>query len=479
MGYNFRLSFDKEGPNMEHRKDIAIVGGGPGGYLAALRAAQLRKSVVLFEEDRVGGTCMNYGCIPTKYLLHQTKILKEVRETKTVTGAGGAALDWAAVQAGRQAVVDRLVKGIEFLLGKGGVEIVKGHARLEDKGRIAVETPEGLRTWTADAVILATGSRASALPFLKPNGAEVVTSTEALAFPEIPKSLLVIGAGAIGLEMGSIYRRLGTDVTILEILPGITPGSDKESATRLERALKKQGLKILTQMNIGTAETVPGLVTLKGTNVKTGAPFEVSAEKVLLAAGRRPNSENLAQQGLLKLDRGGTVEVNERLETGVPGVYAIGDLIGGKLLAHKAFHDAIVAVENAAGFRRVVDYRALPMAVFTDPEFASVGLTQEEAEGKGLKVRSGVFPLQASGRALTMDSLDGMVKILAAEDGRAIGAHIVAPAASEMIHEMALAVAKGITIEEIGGLIHIHPTLSETIGEAALKARNEALHILN
>ena len=223
---------------MDHRKDIAIIGGGPGGYLAALRAAQLGRKAVLFEEDRVGGTCMNYGCIPTKYLLHQTKVLKEVRETKTITGGAGVGLDWAAVQAGRQAVVDRLVRGIEFLLEKSGVEIVKGRARLEDAGRVVVETPDGPRTYHADAVILATGSRAAPLPFLAPNGAEVVTSTEALVFPEIPKSLLVIGAGAIGLEMGSIYRRLGTDVTILEILPGITPGSDRETAGRLAHTVK-------------------------------------------------------------------------------------------------------------------------------------------------------------------------------------------------------------------------------------------------
>jgi len=464
---------------MDHKKDIAIIGGGPGGYLAALRAPQLGRKAVLFEEDRVGGTCMNYGCIPTKYLLHQTKILKEVRETKTVVGGAGIGLDWAAVQTGRLAVVDRLVRGIEFLLEKGGVEIVKGRARLEEAGRVAVETPDGPKTYRADAVILATGSRSASLPFLAPNGAEVVTSTEALAFPEVPKSLLVIGAGAIGLEMGSIFKRLGTDVTVLEILPGIIPGSDRETAARLERTLKKQGLRILTQMSIAGADVVPGKVTLKGTCLKNSVPFEYSAERVLLAAGRRPNSEGLAADGMLTLGRGGFVAVNDRLETGIPGVYAIGDLIGGKLLAHKAYHDAIVAVENACGMNRTVDYRALPIAVFTDPEFASVGLTQEEADGKGIKVRAGVFPLQASGRALTMDSLDGMVKVLADGEDRIIGAHIVAPGASEMIHELALAVSRGSTLGEIGGLIHIHPTLSETIGEAALKARNEALHLLN
>ncbi len=464
---------------MDNKKDIAIIGGGPGGYVAALRAAQLGRKVVLFEEDRVGGTCMNYGCIPTKYLLHQTKILKEVRETRTVTGGAGVGLDWPAVQTGRQAVVDRLVRGVEFLLEKGKVEIIKGRARLEDAGRVTVETPDGPKTYQAGAVILATGSRAASLPFLSPNGTEVVTSTEALAFAEVPKSLLIIGAGAIGLEMGSIYRRLGTDVTVLEILPGITPGSDKETAIRLERALKKQGLKVLTQMSIADAHVTPGKVTLKGTSLKTSAPFEYSADRVLLAAGRKPNSAGLAPEGALKLGRGGYVEVNERLETGIPGVYAIGDLIGGKLLAHKAYHDGVVAVENACGMTRSVDYRALPMAVFTDPEFASVGLTQEEADAKGIKVRAGVFPLQASGRALTMDSTDGCVKVLADEKERIVGAHIVAPGASEMIHELALAVSREATLSEIGGLIHIHPTLSECIGEAALKAKNEALHLLN
>jgi dihydrolipoamide dehydrogenase len=232
-------------------------------------------------------------------------------------------------------------------------------------------------------------------------------------------------------------------------------------------------------MSISGAEVAPGKVTLKGTCLKNNAPFEFSAARVLLAVGRRPNSAGLAPAGMLTLGRGGFVAVNDRLETGTRGVYAIGDLVGGMLLAHKAYHDAIVAVENACGGNRKVDYRALPMAVFTDPEFAAVGLTQEDAEAKGIKVRAGVFPLQASGRALTMDSPDGCVKVLADEKDRIVGAHIVAPGASEMIHELALAVARQATLSEIGGLIHIHPTLSESIGEAALKARNEALHLLN
>ena len=465
---------------MAEKRDIVIIGGGPGGYLAAMRAAQLNKSVTLIDQDRVGGTCINYGCIPTKYLLHQTKVLKEVGGAKTLEGpVGEVRMNWAKVQQGRQAVVDQLVKGLVFLLEKGKVEIVKAPARLRADRSVVVRTAEGERVFEADKVIVATGSRAASLPFLKPDGRNVITSTEALELPKVPKSLLVIGAGAIGLEMGSIYRRLGTDVTVLEILPQILPGADRESVTRLERALKKQGLKISTEMRIDEAVLEEGAVTLKGLCLKTDAPFVYRAEKVLLSAGRKPNTADLFEgPPFLDMDRD-FIKVNTALETNVPGIYAVGDVIGGKLLAHKAYHDAIIAVENACGMSRTVDYAALPSAVFTEPEFASVGLTQEEAVAKGIKVKAGVFPLQASGRALTMDALDGLVKVMADESDRVIGAHVVAPGASDMIPVLTMAVAKGMTLKDLDSIIYIHPTLSEAIGEAALKANNEALHILN
>ena len=465
---------------MADQRDIVIVGGGPGGYLAAMRGAQLKKRITLVEADRIGGTCINYGCIPTKYLLHQTKILKEVAGTKTLEGpVGEVRLNWPKVQQGRQTVVDQLVKGLVFLLEKGKVEIVKGTARLAADRTVVVRTAEGERTLAADKIIVATGSRAASLPFLKPDGRTVITSTEALTLPEIPKSLLVIGAGAVGLEMGVVYRRLGTDVTVLEILPQILPGSDKESVTRLERALKKQGLKIMTEMRIEAAEVADGEVTLRGVGLKTNAPFEYKAEKVLLSAGRKPNTADLfAGEPFLETDRG-FIKVNPALETNVPGIYAIGDVIGGKLLAHKAYHDAIVAVENASGMSRTVDYAALPAAVFTEPEFATVGLTQEEAVAKGITVKSGVFPLQASGRAMTMEATDGLIKVLADESDKVIGAHVVAPGASEMMPVLTMAVARGLTLKELDRIIYIHPSLSEAIGEAALKANSEALHILN
>ncbi len=466
---------------MEDQRDIVIIGAGPGGYLAAMRGAQLKKTITLIDRDRVGGTCINYGCIPSKYLLHQTKILKEATGTKTLEGpVGDVRLNWAKVQQGRQAVVDQLVKGLVFLLEKGKVEIVKGPATLRPDKTITVATAAGERRIRADKVIVATGSRAAGLPFLKADGRAVITSTEALTLPEIPKSLLVVGAGAIGLEMGCVYKRLGTDVVVLEILPQILPGSDREAVSRLERALKKQGLKIFTEMKIESAEVAGCQVTLRGVGVKTNAPFEFTAEKVLLSAGRKPNTEDLFDgPAFLDMDRG-FIKVDPALETNVPGIYAIGDVVGGKLLAHKAYREAIVAVENAAGLSRTVDHTALPASVYTEPEFATVGLTQEEAAARGLRVKSGVFPLQASGRAMTMDATDGLVKVLADEaDDRVIGAHVVAPGASDLMPVLTMAVAKRMTLEELDSIVYIHPTLSEMIGEAALKADNRALHILN
>ncbi len=466
---------------MAEHKDIAILGGGPGGYVAALRAAQLRKSVVLFEADRVGGTCMNYGCIPTKTLLHETRQFHELKRQPRFTGpVADIGLDWAALQTRRQFVVDRLVTGLEFLLQRSRVAVVKGTARLLDGRTIVVRNDTGESRYEADRIILASGSRSADLPFLKPDGRLVLTSREALELPEVPRSLVVVGAGAIGLEMGAVYARLGTDVTVLEILPQILPGADREVAGRLERTLKKQGLKILTQMRIDEAAVTGGSVEFKGVNLKTGASFALRADKALLAAGRRPNSEGLTDPAeLVELGRGGYVRVNEKLETNVSGVYAVGDLAGGKLLAHKAYHDAVVAVDNASGLERSVDYTALPMAVFTEPEFAAVGLTEEEARERGGAIKVGQFPLQASGRALTMEAVEGTVKIIADAEDTVIGAHVMAPSAGEMIPVLTMAVARKLKLLDVGHLIYIHPTVSEAVGEAALKARNEALHLLN
>ena len=466
---------------MVTRKDIAIIGGGPGGYTAAIRCAQLKKTVVVFEEDAVGGTCMNYGCIPTKHLLHQTGIYKELKTSKKLDGPLDQIIcNWKKVQEDKQKVVDRLVRGVEFLFQRYGIELVRAKAGLKDERTIVARTKDGDRVYEADRIILATGSRSAELPFLEADGTSVVTSRGALDFVNVPKSLLVVGAGAIGIEIGTIYSRLGTEVTILEILPTVLPGCDKEMGARFEFVLKKQGLKVSTQMRIEQCERKDGKVVLKGTSLKNQAPFELAADHVLLAAGRKANSEEIhADRPFVAVNKYGCVEVNVRLETNVPGIYAIGDLIGGKLLAHKASHEGLAAAVNACGGGETVDYQALPMAVFTEPEFASVGLTEEEARQRSDQVRVGVFSFQANGRALTMDKPDGQVKIIAGRDDRILGAHILGASASDLIAELTLAMHKGLTVRDVASAIHIHPTLSEAVMEAALKVHGGAIHIMN
>jgi dihydrolipoamide dehydrogenase len=464
---------------MAEKRDLVIIGGGPGGYVAALRAAQLKMKATLIEEDRIGGTCMNYGCIPTKSLLYQTHLFASLKRKQRVEGLSKSArLDWASAQAEKREIVEKLVRGTEFLLQRNGVEILRGRGLLRGEKKVLFRG-EQEKEYHAEKIVLAMGSRSADLPFLKANGKEVITHVEALDLEEPPRSMIVVGAGAIGLEIGTIYSRLGTDVTVLEIMPTILPGMDRQSALRLERLIRKQDLKIFTEMYIDRCHVEGGQVRIRGACRKTRSEFELTAEKVLLAAGRRPNSEILQDGFSGLIDSCGFVRVNGRLETEAPGIYAIGDLIGGKLLAHKAQHEGVIAAENAAGASREMDYRALPMAVFTEPEFASVGLTEEEARAQGIQIKIGLFLLQANGRAVTLDSAAGAAKILASSDDRVIGAHLIAPFASEMIPELTLAVRKGLTLQDLSATIHIHPTVSEAMAEAALKAQGMALHALN
>lgn len=462
----------------EEKTDIAIVGAGPGGYVAALRGAQLGKKVILIEEDKVGGTCTNYGCIPTKFLLHETQIWHEARNHARIQGKENLKLCWSEVQKVKQSIVDRLVKGIEFLLEKNGILLIKGKARLIDTKRVKVEGREEIII-EAEKIILATGSRSADLPFLKVDGVKVISSREALELTEPPASMIIVGAGVIGLEFASIFARLGTKVTILEILSRPLPGCDHQLAERLGRLMKRQGIDIQTQMKIEKAEISADKIRLSGLCLKTNSPFAQEAEKVLLAIGRRPNSEIIQEIDATLCDQGGWVKVNEYFETSCPGIYAIGDLIGGKLLAHKAMHEGILAIENANGACHSLDPSTVPMAVFTDPELASVGLTEEECRERGLKIKVGLFPLQANGRAVAMEKSEGLIKIIADENNKIIGAHLLAPAASEMIGEMALAVRLGLKLEDLGRSIHVHPTLSESLAEASLKAINRAFHLIN
>jgi len=466
---------------MKAKYDIAVIGAGPGGYVAAVRAAQLKKRVLVIEKERVGGTCMNWGCIPTKFLLHQTKMYKQVMANDNIDGAkAGLSCDWTRLQKEKIQVVERLVKGIEFLLKQNGIAVVKGEACLRSDKEIQVDGGTDEQIYEAEKIILATGSLSTELSFLKLNGNRIIDSQKALDLEGVPQSLLIVGAGAVGLEMGTIFHRLGCEVRVLEILPTILSGSDRSMTKRLERILKLQGLDIQTQMRIERAELFPDSVTLRGTCLKNDKQFEFSAQRVLLATGRCPNSSMFREGDVpITLDDDGFVKVNERLETNIPGIYAIGDVIGGKLLAHKASHEGSVAAENAAGGNLRMDYDALPLSVFTEPEFASVGLTDKELKEKGGEAKVGQFSLQANGRALTLGELEGIVKLIADQEGRLVGAQIIAPNASELIAEMTLAVTKGLTLRDVSQTIHIHPTLSEAVMESALHGLGRAIHTLN
>ncbi len=464
---------------MSEQYDMAVIGGGPGGYVSALRAAQLGKKVVLIEKERIGGTCINWGCIPTKYLLHQAKLYSECHTNKNLNGPlAQVRFNWERVQKEKQENVDRLVKGIEFLLKRNGIHLIQGRATLQDNKKIFVQTEDREQALSSDKIILATGSQPAALPFITPDGQRIITSRQALELDKIPESLLVIGAGAVGLEIGLIFRKFGAEVSILEILPSILPGADQEMTKRLQRLLKIQGLRIHTQMKIEKVDVEGDKVCLRGVCLRDQKPFEFKGDKVLLAVGRTPNSAGFKKLGL-PLDESGFVQVDEHLETSIPGIYAIGDIIGGQFFAHKASHEGITAVENAWERKNRMDYAALPMAVYTEPEFSSVGITEEEAKQKGIKIQVGSFSLQASGRALTLGQSEGLVKLIADEEDRLVGAHILAPQASELIAEMSLAVHKRLKIQDIASTVHVHPTLSESVMEAAMKIKGKAIHVLN
>jgi dihydrolipoamide dehydrogenase len=461
--------------------DITIIGAGPGGYVAAIRAAQLNRKVLLVEKEKIGGTCMNWGCIPTKFLLHHTHVFGQVKGAPFLEGPlDEISCNWNMLQRSKDKAVSKLIKGIEFLLKKNKVHIIRGTAHFQNQNTVVIENGEEDQRFQSDVFILANGSRPFELPFLKPDGRSVLTSREALELKTIPGRLLVVGAGAIGLEIGTIYHRLGSHVLILELMDQILPGSDKELSGRMLRVLKKQGLDIRTQMNIISAEKKNDRIKVSGEDRKNKSPFEFEADVILLAAGRSPHSKDILQEiPGIQADRKGFIRVDASLETDVPDIYAIGDLIGGGMLAHKASHEGTAAAENACGGKKTIDYEALPAAVFTEPEFASVGPNEEEAKSKYGTIQVGSFPLQASGRALTMGRLEGTVKIIADQTGRVIAGHILSPGASELIAEVTLAVTKGLNINELASSIHIHPSLSETVMEAALSADGRAIHIMN
>jgi len=455
------------------RHDVVIVGAGPGGYVAAIRAAQLGFDVGLVEkEPALGGTCVRVGCIPSKALLESSHNFAEARNGFADHGViAQVELDLAAMQARREKVVKQNTDGVAYLMKKNGVSVYRGAGKLRE-GRVEVSGDEPV-VLEAQHVVLATGSVVTELKGVKVDGETVVTSTEALTFDEVPERLVVIGAGYIGLELGSVWARLGSKVTVLEYLDRILPGMDKETANEAQKALKKQGIEFRLGARVTGVE-----VTKSGAKVQVDGADPVAADKVLVAVGRKPNTEGLGlQEAGVELDERGRVKVDEGFATTVPGVYAIGDLIHGPMLAHKAEDDGVALMERLKGTPTQVHYHLVPGVVYTEPEVATVGATEEQLKEDATPYRKGVFPFSANGRARALGHTEGKVKILAhAETDRILGVHAIGPRAGELIAEAVIAMTFGASSEDLARTTFAHPTLSEVVKEAALAVDGRALH---
>jgi dihydrolipoamide dehydrogenase len=465
---------------MSQSFDLCVIGAGPGGYVCAIRAAQLGLRTALVEKDAaLGGTCLNVGCIPSKALLESSELFLAARSKLAAHGiqVGSVALDLAAMQARKARIVKELTDGIAGLMKKNKVTVLRGVGALAGPTRVEVTAEGGAaETIEARAICLATGSVPIALPFLPFDGVRVVDSTGALAFEAVPEHLCVIGAGAVGLELGSVWARLGARVTVVEMMPQIVPFADGQLAKTLQRSLKEQGLDIRLKTRVSAAAVDASGVTLEIVDGKE-ARSELRCDRVLCAVGRRPLTEGLGLERVGVALDGARVKVDASLRTSVPSLYAIGDLVAGPMLAHKAEEEGVAVAELVAGKPGHVSYEAIPNIVYTHPELAGVGLTEEQVKERGLEYRLGRFLFRANGRAKALGEEEGMVKIIAdAKSDRLLGVHIVGPRASEMIAEAVVAFELHASAEDLARTVHAHPTLSEIVKEAALAVDGRALH---
>jgi len=467
--------------------DLIIIGAGPGGYVAAVRAAQLGMKVAVVEKrETLGGVCLNEGCIPSKALLDSSELYTLARDRFAGHGimVEPPRLDLARMMARKDDVVKKLTDGVAFLFKKNGITSCRGAGKLAGARKdglhvVEVMTPENAaipRLLNAPRVLLASGSEAIQLPFLPFDGETVVSAREALSFPAVPEHLLVVGAGYIGLELGSVWRRLGARVTVVEMLPKMLPTVDGQAADTLMRSLKKQGMEFMMETRVTGANVAAGRVTLRLAG--SGGESEITCDKVLVAVGRRPRTAGFGLEELgIRLDDHGRVAVNDGFESGVPGIYAIGDLIAGPMLAHKAMEEGVVFAERLSGQASQVEYDFVPGICYTWPEAASVGKTEEQLKVESVPYAAGRFNFMANGRARCMDETDGFVKVLAhAETGRVLGIHIVGPRASDLIAEAVTVMTYGGTAQDIAMTFHAHPTLSEALKEAALDVEKRAIH---
>jgi dihydrolipoamide dehydrogenase len=459
--------------------DLIVIGAGPGGYVAAIRAAQLGMKVACIEkEDALGGTCLRIGCIPSKALLEASEHFHQAKEGLGRFGVkiDKVDLDLPAMLQHKDNVVKANTKGIDGLFKKAKITRFLGHGKLAGGGKVTVDPGAGkpVETLSAQHILIATGSKVAMLPDVKVDGKAIGTSTEAIAYPEVPKHLVVIGAGAIGLELGSVWARLGAQVTVLEYLNRILPGMDAEMSAEAQKILAKQGLEFRLGTRVKSVKPEG-----KGAIVECEGKEPIRCDKVLVAVGRVPNTENLGLEAAgIKPDGRGRISVDEKYATSVPGIYAIGDVIPGVMLAHKAEEEGIACVEGLAGKHGHVNYNAIPSVVYTYPEIASVGKTEEELKSDGIAYKKGSFPFLANGRARALAQTDGRVKILADEKtDRILGVHIIGPRAGDLIAEAVAAMEFGASAEDIARSSHAHPTLAEAFKEAALAVDGRAIHI--
>ena len=456
--------------------DVVVIGGGPGGYVAAIRAAQLGLNTACIDEnDRFGGTCLRVGCIPSKALLESSHLYHEALHGIQAHGVkiSNVELDLSAMMKRKDQIVNQLTSGIDMLLKKNKVTAYRGRGKLSDVETVSVQLPDGPLSIRAKHILLATGSRPATMRGIEMDGKRIGDSTMALGFTEVPKRLVVIGGGYIGLELGSVWKRLGSEVIVLEAMDRILPGLDFEIGQIAHRIFEKQGIQFRTKSWVESARVLGDMCQVKCKDAES-----IECDRVLLSTGRIPCSADLGLESVgVETDKRGFIPVDENFQTAVKGVYAIGDLIGGAMLAHKASEEGIVCIERLAGIHSHVNYDAIPAIVYTSPEIATVGKTEEQLKEAGVEYFKGICPYGASGRAMALGETQGRVKILAdAKTDRVLGVHIIGARAGDLIAEATAAIEFGASSEDIARTCHAHPTLSELLHEAAMAVSKRAIH---
>lgn len=459
-------------------KDLVVIGGGPAGYVAAIRASQLGGKITLIEYDALGGTCLNRGCVPSKTLLHNVELYQKMKEAEQYgIKTTGVSADLAKMMARKNTVISTHVSGVQSLLKGNQVEVIKGRARLAPSMQVEIDSGQGQKqTVQAKKIIVATGGKPITLPIPGADSPSGIISAESiLDLDHIPKSILIIGGGVIGVEMGTILAKLGGQVTLVEMLPHILPLEDAELTTTLSKALKDDGIEVYEGTKVSKIEDAKGGKSITVSDGKTEKKLE--AEIVAIAVGYRPNTDDIGLEKAGITVSKGAIQVNEHMATNIPDIYAAGDAIGGMMLAYVAMEEGVIAAENALGKDSTIDYRAVPKCTFTLPEVASVGITEDEATKQGYQIRVGRFPFAANSMATILGERRGLVKIITDQKyGQILGVHIIGPKATELIAEATLAMKLEVTTEEIIATVHSHPSLSEAVREAALDVTGETIH---